>query len=133
MLRAMIFALAAAVGLAAAPAFAAEEAEHPEEHAFGFEGPFGVYDMGAVQRGFLVYKQVCAACHGLSYISFRNLAEPGGPGYSPAQAAAVAGEYKIQDGPNDAGEMFEREGWSHEQRRAYIAANAGKPQPGPTE
>ena len=43
-------------------------------------------------------------------LSFRNLAEPGGPGFSAAQVAAVAAEYKIKDGPNDAGEMFERPG-----------------------
>ncbi len=64
----------------------------------------------ALQRGLKVYKEVCSACHGLSYIAFRNLADPGGPGYSVAQAAAFAAEYKIKDGPNDQGEMFERPG-----------------------
>ncbi len=63
-----------------------------------------------LQRGFKVYREVCRSCHSLSLISFRNLAEPGGPGFSTAQAAAVAAEYKVQDGPNDAGEMFERPG-----------------------
>jgi len=63
-----------------------------------------------LQRGLKVYKEVCSACHSLSYIAFRNLADPGGPGYSPAQAAAFAAEYKIKDGPNDQGEMFERPG-----------------------
>ena len=63
-----------------------------------------------MQRGLKVYKEVCAACHALSYIAFRNLADPGGPGYSAAQAAAFAAEYKIKDGPNDQGEMFERPG-----------------------
>jgi ubiquinol-cytochrome c reductase cytochrome c1 subunit len=79
MLRAMIIALAAAVSLGAAPALAAEDAEQPEAHTFGFEGPFGVYDMGAVQRGFLVYKQVCSACHSMDHLAYRNLGEPGGP------------------------------------------------------
>ena len=63
-----------------------------------------------MQRGLKVYKEVCSACHGLSYVAFRNLADAGGPGYSVAQAAAFASEYKIKDGPNDAGEMFERPG-----------------------
>ena len=63
-----------------------------------------------MQRGLKVYKEVCSSCHGLSYIAFRNLADPGGPGYSVAQAAAFASEYKIKDGPNDQGEMFERPG-----------------------
>ncbi len=63
-----------------------------------------------LQRGFKVYREVCQSCHCLSLLSFRNLAEPGGPGFTPAQAAAIAAEYKVQDGPNDAGEMFERAG-----------------------
>ncbi len=88
----------------------AEEEEVPPSQKWSFAGPFGSYDRGALQRGLKVYKEVCSACHGLSYIAFRNLADPGGPGYSPAQAAAFASEYKIKDGPNDQGEMFERPG-----------------------
>ena len=68
------------------------------------------YDRGSLQRGLKVYKEVCSNCHSLSYIAFRNLADPGGPGYSEAQAAGLASEYKIKDGPNDQGEMFERPG-----------------------
>ncbi|TMK09942.1 MAG: cytochrome C, partial [Alphaproteobacteria bacterium] len=88
----------------------AEEQEAPPSQKWSFAGPFGTYDRGALQRGLKIYKEVCSACHGLSYIAFRNLADPGGPGYSPAQAAAFAAEYKIKDGPNDQGEMFERPG-----------------------
>jgi ubiquinol-cytochrome c reductase cytochrome b/c1 subunit len=88
----------------------AAEAEHPPRQKWSFAGPFGKFDRGELQRGFKVYKEVCATCHGLSYVAFRNLAEAGGPGYSPAQASAVASEYKIKDGPNDQGEMFERPG-----------------------
>jgi ubiquinol-cytochrome c reductase cytochrome b/c1 subunit len=88
----------------------AEEEEAPPSQKWSFSGPFGSYDRGALQRGLKVYKEVCSACHGLSYIAFRNLADPGGPGYSVAQAAAFASEYKIKDGPNDQGEMFERAG-----------------------
>ena len=43
-------------------------------------------------------------------MSFRNLADPGGPGFTTAQAQTIAAEYKVQDGPNDQGEMFERDG-----------------------
>ena len=63
-----------------------------------------------MQRGLKVYKEVCSSCHGLSYVAFRNLADAGGPGYSVAQAAAFASDYKVKDGPNDQGEMFERPG-----------------------
>jgi ubiquinol-cytochrome c reductase cytochrome b/c1 subunit len=82
----------------------------PPRQKWSFAGPTGMFDRGQLQRGFKVYKEVCATCHSMNYLSFRNLAEPGGPGYTPAQAAAVAAEYKIKDGPNDAGEMFERPG-----------------------
>ncbi len=82
----------------------------PPANKWSFSGPLGKYDRGALQRGLKVYKEVCSACHGLSYVSFRNLAEAGGPGYSVAQAAAFASDYKIKDGPDDKGEMFERPG-----------------------
>jgi ubiquinol-cytochrome c reductase cytochrome b/c1 subunit len=89
---------------------AADNQETPPSQTWSFAGPFGKYDRGALQRGLKVYKEVCSACHSLSYIAFHNLADPGGPGYTPAQAAAFAAEYKIKDGPNDQGEMFDRPG-----------------------
>jgi ubiquinol-cytochrome c reductase cytochrome b/c1 subunit len=88
----------------------AEEDTTPPSLKWSFAGPVGSYDRGALQRGLKVYKEVCANCHSLDYIAFRNLADPGGPGYSAAQVAALASEYKIKDGPNDQGEMFERPG-----------------------
>jgi ubiquinol-cytochrome c reductase cytochrome b/c1 subunit len=88
----------------------AEEQASPPSLKWSFSGPLGTYDRGALQRGLKVYKEVCANCHSLSYIAFRNLADPGGPGYSEAQVAGLASDYKIKDGPNDAGDMFERPG-----------------------
>lgn len=88
----------------------AAEVEHPPKQRWSFSGPLGKFDRAQLQRGFRVYREVCQACHSLSYVSFRNLAEAGGPGFTPAQAAVIASEYKMQDGPNDAGEMFERPG-----------------------
>ena len=82
----------------------------PPSQKWSFAGPFGKYDRGSLQRGLKVYKEVCSACHSLNYIAFRNLADPGGPGYSEAQVAAFASDYKIKDGPNDQGEMFDRPG-----------------------
>ncbi|HEX2255656.1 MAG TPA: cytochrome c1 [Afifellaceae bacterium] len=73
-----------------------------------FDGPFGSYDRRQLQRGFQVYREVCAACHALSYVAFRNLGEPGGPGFGEAEVRALAAEYMVQDGPDDSGEMFER-------------------------
>ena len=91
-------------------AAAAEGQEAPPREKWSFSGPFGKYDRAQLQRGFKVYREVCQNCHGLALLSFRNLAEAGGPGFSAAQAAAVAAEYKIKDGPNDAGDMFKRAG-----------------------
>jgi ubiquinol-cytochrome c reductase cytochrome b/c1 subunit len=82
----------------------------PPSLKWSFAGPLGKFDQGQLQRGLKVYKEVCSACHALSMVAFRNLADPGGPGYSAAQAAAFASDYKIKDGPNDAGDMFERPG-----------------------
>src|SRR5262249_5329783 len=60
-------------------------------------------------RGFRVYREVCQNCHSLKLLSFRNLAEPGGPGFTPAQVESVAAEYKVKD-TNDQGEIVERPG-----------------------
>jgi ubiquinol-cytochrome c reductase cytochrome c1 subunit len=80
MMRRIIIAVAA-LGVAlggAGLAFAAKGA-HPHDHEWSWEGPFGTFDRGAVQRGFAVYKQVCSSCHGLEQLSYRNLGERGGP------------------------------------------------------
>ncbi|NWG23097.1 MAG: cytochrome c1 [Pseudorhodoplanes sp.] len=105
----LALAIVLAVGFAL-PAQAAGETEHPPRVKWSFAGPFGLYDRAQLQRGFKVYREVCQACHSLSLLSFRNLAEPGGPGFTEAQARVIAEEYRVQDGPNDAGEMFERPG-----------------------
>jgi len=107
----VLIAAAGLLALAGRPAVA-QEHESPEPPAlkWSFAGPLGKFDRGQLQRGFKVYREVCGNCHSLSYISFRNLAEPGGPEFSVAQAQTVAGEYKVKDGPNDQGEMFDRPG-----------------------
>jgi len=88
----------------------AQEAEAPPLQRWSFSGPFGLYDTAQLQRGFKVYREVCSACHSLKLVAFRNLSDPGGPGFSEAQAAAVAAGFQVTDGPNDKGEMFQRPG-----------------------
>jgi ubiquinol-cytochrome c reductase cytochrome c1 subunit len=80
----------------------------PERVRWSFAGPFGHYDRAQLQRGYQVYKEVCASCHAMSLVRFRNLGEPGGPEFSEAQVKAIAAEYTVMDGPGDDGEMFER-------------------------
>jgi ubiquinol-cytochrome c reductase cytochrome b/c1 subunit len=104
----LIFAAVSMLGVVSANA--AEDTPTIDRQSWSFSGPFGTYDRAQLQRGYHVYKEVCAACHGMSMIAFRNLAQPGGPGFTEAQAKSVAAEYKITDGPNDKGEMFERPG-----------------------
>ena len=95
--------------LLSAPVMAAEGGAHVEDYAFSFEGPFGKFDQQQLRRGFQVYREVCSACHGLS-IPMRTLSQPGGPGFTDDQVKTLAAEYKVKDGPNDAGDMFERAG-----------------------
>jgi ubiquinol-cytochrome c reductase cytochrome b/c1 subunit len=87
----------------------AAEVENPPMNKWSFAGPFGKFDRGQLQRGFKVYKEVCETCHGIQLLSFRNLSEPGGPGFSPAEVEVVAASYKYKE-PNDQGEMVERNG-----------------------
>lgn len=101
--------IAIGLGLAMASGvvLAAGDAGRIAERDWSFDGPFGYYDKGALQRGFQVYREVCAACHGLDHISFRNLADLG---YNEAEVKAIAAEYEVEDGPGDDGEMFIRPG-----------------------
>ena len=74
---------------------------------WSFSGPFGTFDKAAMQRGFQVYNEVCAGCHSMKLIAFRNFADLG---YDDSEIKALAAQYEIQDGPNDDGEMFMRPG-----------------------
>lgn len=107
----IIIALTLAGSLAAmsTPVLAAEGTPPPPRVKWTFAGPFGKYDQAQLQRGFKVYREVCASCHGMQMLAFRNLADAGGLGYSAAQASAVAAEYKIKD-LDDKGETIERAG-----------------------
>jgi ubiquinol-cytochrome c reductase cytochrome c1 subunit len=104
----------AALGLllAALPltAQAAGARVEPPALSWSFSGPFGTFDRAQLQRGYKVYKEVCASCHSASLLKFRNLSQPGGPEFTAGQVTALAATYQIKDGPNEAGEMFERPG-----------------------
>jgi ubiquinol-cytochrome c reductase cytochrome b/c1 subunit len=110
--RTIVFAFAFAV-LASAPGLrsaSAQEADAPPRQHWSFHGPFGTFDQAQLQRGFKVYREVCSNCHSLKLLAFRNLADPGGPSFTEAQAASIAAEYQVTDGPNDQGQMFQRPG-----------------------
>ena len=76
----------------------------PAQH-WSFDGVFGKFDRGELQRGLQVYVEVCANCHGLEYVAYRNLAEIG---YDESQIKAISSQYEVEDGPNSDGEMYTR-------------------------
>lgn len=104
--------LPAALGLAlgastALPAHAAGSVElkHIE---WSFSGPFGMFDRSALRRGLQVYQEVCASCHSLKFVAYRNLADEGGPELSETEVKAIAADYEVVDGPDSEGDMFDR-------------------------
>ncbi len=141
-----LFAIAAVVGLTVALPTVAQEAggtlptefplKKPPLMKWSFSGIFGTYDQAQLQRGYQVYKEVCSACHSMDLVAFRNLADPGGPHFSDAEVKALAASYQITDGPNDAGDMFQRAGKPYDHfpapfanKEAAAAANGGAAPP----
>jgi cytochrome c1 len=99
--------LLSAAGLGVAWA-AAEHAEHIDRQHWTFGGVFGKYDDAQLQRGFKVYTEVCARCHGIKRVHFRNLAEPGGPGFPEAAVKSLAATYQVEDVPDEQGKVGKR-------------------------
>ena len=89
---------------------AAGEQTEPIKIDWSFKGLTGKFDRSSLQRGFQVYKEVCASCHSMQYLSYRNLGEPGGPEFSEAEVKAIAASFEVLDGPDAQGEMFTRPG-----------------------
>jgi len=114
----VLIAAAAGLTLAAQPALASGGAAHPKSGGFSFEGPFGTFDQGQLQRGYKVYREVCASCHGMDLMHFRTLAEPGGPFYDPEQenpaanrfVKVLAAEAQVPDIDSETGEAIMRDG-----------------------
>ena len=75
---------------------------------WSFKSFFGKFDRASLQRGYQVYTEVCASCHSLKHLSYRNLAEKGGPEFSESEAKAIASNFEVIDGPDSTGEMFTR-------------------------
>jgi ubiquinol-cytochrome c reductase cytochrome c1 subunit len=67
--------------------------KHPKHLALASDGPFGKFDRQQLQRGFQVYKEVCAACHGLNLVAFRNLHDLG---YEEPEVKAIAAQWAIE-------------------------------------
>ena len=112
--------------------YSAEKAPPFLETKWTFKGLFGKFDRASLQRGYQVYTEVCASCHSMKYLSYRNLSEKGGPEFTVEQAKAIAASFEVKDGPNADGEMFIRPGklsdkfvMPYENVKAAQAANGG--------
>jgi ubiquinol-cytochrome c reductase cytochrome c1 subunit len=103
---------------------------HPKELALQSDGPFGTFDLQQLQRGFQVYTEVCAACHALKHVAFRDLAQLG---YSPAEVKAIAAAVQVPGIDPATGEANTRPGTPtdyvvgpYPNDIAAAAANGGK-------
>ena len=94
-------ALAAALGAGSVKAAGVET--EITDYAFSFEGPFGRFDQAQLQRGYQIYREVCAACHGMKYLAFRHLGDESGPGFPEEQVKAFAAQYEFptEDDPEE--------------------------------
>ena len=108
-----------------------EEISIPKQD-WTFKGITGKFDRDSLQRGYQVYTEVCASCHSMGLLSYRNLGEKGGPEFSVDQVKAIAANFEVTDGPNDDGEMFTRPGRPSDKFvspypniKAAMAANGG--------
>ncbi len=108
-MRMIPLALAVAAALPLSAALAAGESTELRKVEWSFEGVFGGYDRAQLQRGFLVYKDVCSVCHGLKLLSYRNLGQPGGPEFPEAAVKAIAASVQVPD-LDEAGEPTTRPG-----------------------
>ena len=113
------------------PSYSAETNELIKVN-WSFKQLTGKFDRASLQRGYQVYTEVCASCHSMKYLSYRNLSEPGGPEFTEEEAKAIAANFEVTDGPNGDGEMFIRSAKlsdkfvkPYENEKAAQAANGG--------
>jgi len=85
----------------------AELSLHPPHLPWSHSGLFDSLDHASIRRGYQVYKQVCAACHSMRYLAYRNLVNVS---HTEEEAKAEAEEVQVQDGPDELGNMFMRPG-----------------------
>ena len=113
-------ALAGLVTLTAAPALAAGGAKHPKDGNYSFDGPLGTFDQAQLQRGYKVYREVCASCHSMNMLAFRHLGTPGAPFHDAKfpnpndnpYVRTIAAEFQIPDIDSETGDVVQRPGTS---------------------
>lgn len=128
-IRSFIAASAIAISGAAGIAWAAGDAPTPPSVAWSFTGPFGTFDRAQLKRGFKVYAGVCAACHGLRHLYFRNLLSIG---IKPSEMKDLMEQREVRK-IDDAGDVSRvpsglnnRIGSPYQNKQAGATANGGK-------
>ena len=145
LIRNTLIALAAAgLSAVAAPALAEGDGPPLRSGGFTFDGPFGTFDQGQLQRGYKVYREVCSACHSMDLLYFRTLGEKSGPFYDPHAAnpaenrfiKALAAEIEVADIDSETGEAIMRPATAADRfpspypnKTAAAAANGGAAPP----
>ena len=112
------FLMGGALALATVTTVSAQEIEPPKQQAWSFYGAFGTYDRASLQRGFQVYREVCAACHSMSLVAYHDL---DGIGYTPDEIKAIAASVSVPDDPDDTGEVKDRPGRPSDRFKAPFA------------
>jgi len=112
---------------------ASEDAAHAPVYPWHHSKLTGAFDKKAVRRGYQVYKEVCASCHGMNRISFRNLV---GVAYTDAEVKAIAESVEVDGEPDEQGNPTKRpavvadifpEPYKNEQEARYNNAGALPP------
>ena len=93
LLISLVAGISESIATPAEPTAEEEFHKHPKHLALASDGPLGKFDRQQLQRGFQVYKEVCAACHGLSLVAFRDLHDLG---YEEAEVKAIAAQWAIE-------------------------------------
>jgi ubiquinol-cytochrome c reductase cytochrome c1 subunit len=116
MLRKGLAIVALGLALSGGSALAAGTQKEPRTSAWSFNGPFGKFDRAQLQRGFKVYREVCAACHSMDLMSFRNLGQEGGPFYDPKYpnpndnpyVKTISKDFEVSDIDQETGDVVKR-------------------------
>merc|ERR1711976_795895 len=80
---------------------------HPPTFPWSHNGYLESLDHASMRRGYYVYKQVCAACHSMNFIRYRELV---GVIFTEDEAKKEAEEILVRDGPDEEGNYFDRPG-----------------------
>ena len=82
--------------------FSASSEKNYDEKIFSSDGLLGKIDKASARRGLQVYTEICAGCHGLKHVAYRNLVDLG---LSMDQVKSFASQYEVEALPNDEGDV----------------------------